>query len=92
MRHVGEEFRLVAVGGFDLAALILDLAEQPGVLDGQYGLGGEGFQKLDHFGAKLAGGFSPYHQAADDTVFASKGTARLARNPKRSSNWRMRGA
>ena len=33
MGHVGEEFRLVAVGGFDLAALILDLAEQPGVLD-----------------------------------------------------------
>ena len=33
VRHVGEELRLVPVGGFDLAALVLDLAEQPGVLD-----------------------------------------------------------
>ena len=70
VRHVGEELRLVAVGGFDLAALVLDLAKQPGVLDRQYGLGGEGFQKLDDFGTKLAGGFSPYHQAANDAVFA----------------------
>ena len=35
VRHVGEEFRLVPVGGLDLPALILDLAEQPGVLDRQ---------------------------------------------------------
>ena len=75
MRHVGEELRLVAVGGFDLAALFLDLAKQPGVLDRQDGLGGEGFQKLDDFGAKLAGGFSPYHQAADDAVFAEQGNS-----------------
>ena len=75
VRHVGEELRLVAVGGFDLAALVLDLAEQPGVLDRQHGLGGEGFQKLDDFGAKLAGGFSPYHQAADDAVFAQQGNS-----------------
>ena len=33
MGHVGEELGLVPVGGFDLPALILDLAEQPGVLD-----------------------------------------------------------
>ena len=51
-------------------ALVLDLAEQPGVLDRQHRLGGEGFQKLDDFGAKLAGRFSPHHQAADDAVFA----------------------
>ena len=75
VRHVGEELRLVAVGGFDLAALFLDLAKQPGVLDRQDGLGGEGFQKLDDFGAKLAGGFSPYHQAADDAVFAQQGNS-----------------
>ena len=73
MRHVGEEFGLVPVGGFDLPALVLDLAEQPGVLDRQDGLGREGFQKLDDFGAKLAGGFSPHHQAADDAVFAQQG-------------------
>ncbi len=70
MGHVGEKLRLVPVGRFDLAALVLDFAEQPGVLNRQDGLGREGFQKLDYFGAKLASGFSPYHQAADDPVFA----------------------
>ena len=50
MGHVGEEFRLVPVGGFDLPALFLDLAEQPGVLDRQGGLGREGLQKIHHFG------------------------------------------
>ncbi len=32
VRHVGEEFRFVPVGGLDLPALILDLAEQPRIL------------------------------------------------------------
>ena len=31
--HVGEKFRFVPVGRLDLAALVLDLAEQPGVLN-----------------------------------------------------------
>ena len=81
MGHVGEKFRLVPVRGLDLPALVLDLAEQPGVLDRQDRLGREGLQKFDHFGAKLPGRFSPYHQSADDAVFRSNGTARLARKP-----------
>ena len=44
VRHVGEELRLMPVGRFNLPALFLDLAEQPGVLDRQHGLGREGFQ------------------------------------------------
>ena len=40
--HVGEELRFVLAGDFKLSALILDLAEQPRVLDGQRGLRGEG--------------------------------------------------
>ena len=59
VRHVGEELRLVPVGGLDLLALLLDLTEQPGVLDRQDGLCREGFQQLDDLGAELAGGFSP---------------------------------
>src|ERR1700752_1434204 len=94
VRHVGEELRLVAVGGFDLAALFLDLAKQPGVLDRQYGLGGEGFQKLDHFGAKLAGGFSPYDQAADDPVFAEQWNSQAGAKTKTLEQlahaWRVR--
>ena len=50
MGHVGEEFRLVAIGGLDLPALILDLPEQPRVLDRQDRLGCEGLQKIDDFG------------------------------------------
>ena len=37
--HVGQELGLVAVGGLELAALVLDLPEQPRVLDGQGRLG-----------------------------------------------------
>jgi hypothetical protein len=66
VRHVGKKLRFVPVGGFDLTALILDLTKQPGVLDRQCRLRREGFQQLDHFGTKLAGRFSPYHQTADD--------------------------
>ena len=44
MGHVGEELRLVPVGGFDLAALVLDLVEQPGVVDRQGGLRRKGLQ------------------------------------------------
>ena len=33
MGHVEEELRLLPVGGFDLLALLLDLAEPPGVLN-----------------------------------------------------------
>ena len=70
------------VGDFDLPALVLDLAEQPGVLDRQHRLCRKGFQKLDHFGAKLAGRFSPYYQAADDAVFAQQGNSQAGAKPK----------
>src|SRR5262249_45335584 len=60
------------VGGLNLFAFLLDLTEQPGVLDRQYRLGRKGFQKLDDFGAKLPDRFSPYHQSADDPLFAQQ--------------------
>jgi hypothetical protein len=42
--HVGEELGLVAAGGLQLAALVLEFPEQPGILDRQDGLGGERLQ------------------------------------------------
>ena len=36
--------RLVLAGGLELAALVRDLAEEPGVLDRQGRLGGEGLE------------------------------------------------
>jgi len=50
MGHVGEELGLVAAGGFELPALVLDLPEQPGVLDRQGRLSREGLEQLDGLG------------------------------------------
>src|SRR4029079_16645208 len=46
VRHAGEELRRVATGHGELGALVLDLAEQLGVDDGQRRLAGEGLQQL----------------------------------------------
>ena len=49
--HVGEEFRFVAIGGLDLPALLLDLSEQPGVLDCESGLCCESLQEVHASGS-----------------------------------------
>jgi len=46
VRHVGEELGLMAAGGLELPALVLDLVKEPGVLDRQGGLGGECLQDV----------------------------------------------
>src|SRR5262249_15938772 len=56
VRHVRQELRLVLAGYFELAALILDLAEQARVLDGERGLCGKGPQEVDHLWFKSARG------------------------------------
>ena len=57
--HVGEELRLVLARELELAALVLDLVEQPHVLDRDHRLVGEGRDQLDllvgerpHLGAR----------------------------------------
>src|SRR5262245_32543009 len=72
MRHVGEEFRLVPVGGFDLTALILYFAEEPGVLDGQDRLGSKGLKQMDHFRRKAPGDAAENRQTSHDLLFAKK--------------------
>jgi hypothetical protein len=42
VRHVGQELRLVAAGRLEQPALVLDLMEEPSILDGESRLGGEG--------------------------------------------------
>src|SRR6478672_3495001 len=44
--HAGEELRLVLARQLKLAALVLDLAKQPCVLNRQHGLRGEGLQQF----------------------------------------------
>ena len=48
VRHVGEELGLVLVRDLELPALVLDLAEQPDVLDGDHGLVGKGLSGARH--------------------------------------------
>ena len=45
--HVGEELRFVLARDLELPALLLDLMEQPRVLDRQHRLGREGLQQVD---------------------------------------------
>ena len=53
--HIGEELRLVLACDRELAALLLDLAEEPRVLDGDRRLVGKGRQQIDLlFGERLA--------------------------------------
>src|ERR1043166_8094664 len=63
VRNVGEELRLVAVGGFKLPALVFDLAKQPRILNRQGGLRGECLQWVDNFRRKTAHLFSPDRQS-----------------------------
>ncbi len=56
MGHVGKKLRLVTARGLKLAALVRDLVEEPGVLDGQGRLRREGLQDVHDLRRKLAGG------------------------------------
>src|SRR5689334_3672881 len=62
----------MSVGRFDLAAFILDLAEQPGVLDGQHGLSSKGLKQIDHFRRKAPRHTAENRQTSHDLLFAKK--------------------
>ena len=53
--HVGEEFRLVAIRVLELAALVLDLVEQPDLLDADRRLVGKRLQQADLVIGRRAG-------------------------------------
>src|SRR3990172_461176 len=72
MGHVGEELRLVAARDFELLALLLDLAEQPRVLDRQGRLGCEGLKQVDDLLGKVAYLLSPDRQSTHDPLLAEK--------------------
>ncbi len=70
--HVGEELRLVPAGRLELAALVLDLLEQAGVLDREHRLRGEGLEQPDHRGRELAGIAPADDQRAEDAILAQQ--------------------
>ena len=56
--HVREELGLVAAGRLELPALVLELAEEAGVLDGDRRLGGERLEEIDDLGGEARRGSS----------------------------------
>ena len=65
----------MAAGRLQLGALVPDLTEETGVLDGEGRLGGERLQDVHDLRRKLAGGFPVEGQAADDLVLAEQGAS-----------------
>src|SRR5262249_45808949 len=73
VRHAGQKLRLVPAGHLELPALVLDLAIQLGVLDGEDGLVGEGLEKIDDFPWEASGLSSPHDENADDLLLEEQG-------------------
>ena len=71
--HVGQELRLVAARGLELLALVRDLAEESGVLDGESGLGGERAEQPDDLWCELARYLARDGQDPDDLVLTEQG-------------------
>ncbi len=59
-------------GSLELAPLLLDLAEEPGVLDGQDRLGGKGLEQVHDLGRKFARLLTPDDQTAHDPLLAKE--------------------
>ena len=70
--HVRQELRLVLAGDLQLAARLLDLLEQPGVLDRQHRLAGERLEQVDDGLRELAGRLAADHQRADRPLLADQ--------------------
>src|SRR4029453_4596232 len=56
----------------ELLALLPDLAEQPGILDRQHRLGGEGLQQFNCARGKFARLLPPDHERPDDAICADQ--------------------
>src|SRR5262245_45469743 len=65
VRHVRQELRLVPARVLQLAALLLELTEEPGVLDRQRGLAGERSQQFDGIARELPGLLAPHEEGPD---------------------------
>ena len=59
-------------GDLELTTLVLDLQEQPCILDSQGRLSGEGGEQAHDLRLELAGGLARHRQDADDFVFAKE--------------------
>src|SRR5262249_36907649 len=72
MAHTRDELRLVLARFRELAALLLDLAEQARILDCQHRLCGEGLKQFNRARGKFSRLFPPDHERADDAICADQ--------------------
>ena len=72
MAHIGEELRLVLTRDLELAALLLDLAEQARVLNRDHRLRGEGLQQIDRALGEFPGLAAPHHEGAHHAIRAQQ--------------------
>src|SRR5262249_224988 len=72
MAHIGEELRFVLARLRKLATLLLDLAEEPRVLDREHGGGCERLQKFNCICGKVARRLSPNNKGPGDAVCADQ--------------------
>ena len=56
-------------GDLELPTLVRELAEEPGVLDGQHRLGGKGLQRSDALRRERASLATHDHQSAEQSIF-----------------------
>src|SRR5215831_6971327 len=90
--HAGYELRLVLARYLQLAAFVLDLAEQARVLDRQHRLGRERLQEMNGTLGKFARLLAPDHECSDDLVCAYQrhNKARTIASPHRDLSDRAR--
>src|SRR5262249_42787701 len=73
--HVRQKLRLVPADLLQLLALLLDLPEQPGVLDRQRRLAGKRLEQLDRSLVEAARLIPPDDERAEDTLLSEEGYA-----------------
>ena len=76
--------RLMLQGLAQFRVALLDLFEQPHVLDGDDGLVGEGFEKSDLFFGERTNFRAANYDCANGNAFSEQGVARTVRVPMRS--------
>src|SRR6185312_9067361 len=72
MADISEELRFVLARDFELAALLVDLGEEAGIVDGERRLRRKGLEQLDNGRGKGAGCAAPDDKRADDTIAAKE--------------------
>ena len=72
MAHIGDELRLVLTGDPELLAGLLDLVEEPRVLNGNGRLVGERLHQIDDWTGERAGRAAAHNERADHLILVEQ--------------------